>query len=77
MTEKIQVGLNVLGNRRAARSRSTSRADRSLTLVLVVGLTSRRNRVNHLGGGVFLSKICTFAFKFLKFAHFLAHLGGG
>ena len=39
--------------------------------------TSRRNRVNHWGGGgVFLSKICTFAFKFLKFAHFLAHLGG-
>ena len=28
-------------------------------------------------GGVFLSKIYTFAFKFLKFAHFLAHLGGG
>ena len=39
-------------------------------------VTSRRNRVNHLGG-VFLSKIFTFAFKFLKFAHFLAHLGGG
>ena len=44
MTEKIHVGLNVLGNRRPAQSRSTSRADRSLTLVLVllvvvVGLT--------------------------------------
>ena len=38
--------------------------------------TSRRNRVNHWGG-VILSKICIFAFKFLKFAHFLAHLGGG
>ena len=33
----------------------------------------RRNRVNHWGGGVFLSKICTFAFKFLKFAHLLSN----
>ena len=33
---------------------------------------SRRNRVNHLVGSFYLK----FAFKFLKFAHFLAHLGG-
>ena len=45
-------------------------------LCLIVYHHSRRNRVNHLGGGVFLSQICTFAFKFLKFAHILAHLGG-
>ena len=50
---------------------------RSTCMSSSLGTGSRRNRVNHLGGGVFLSKIYTFAFKFLKFAHFLAHLGGG